>query len=112
MAECYITEVVPYGWFLVTKRFLEAWLTPVGNENLDIGVAKHVLLRQPLVKHYVVRLPLHHIRLPFPQNFLLQWPKNLQNKTDASKQVLLSFYLLVMACFTPVAQTIKPMENT
>ena len=82
----------------------------MGNENLDIGVAKHVLLRQPLVKHYVVRLPLHHIRLPFPQNFLLQRPKNLQNKTDAPKQV--TFYLLVMACFTPVAQKIKPMENT
>ena len=60
-----------YYWFLVTQCFLEARLSTMSDEELDIGMSKHLLLWQPLGQHHVVRLVRHVLRLPLPEDALL-----------------------------------------
>ena len=56
----------------MTEGLLAAGLAPVGHEQLQLGMGEDVLLRQPLGQHHVRRLVVHLLRLPLPQDPLLQ----------------------------------------
>ena len=56
----------------MAERLLTAGLAPVGHEELELGMGEDVLLREPLGQHHVRRLVLHHLRLPLPEDSLLQ----------------------------------------
>ena len=51
---------------------MEAGLSSVGDEELEVVVAEDVVLRQPLGQQHVRRQPLHRLSLPLPDDALLQ----------------------------------------
>ena len=56
----------------MTQRLLATGLTSVGHEEPQLRMPENVLLREPIGQHNVGRLVGHCLRLPLPQDSLLE----------------------------------------
>ena len=64
----------------MTERFLATGLTSVRDKKLQLGMTEDILLWKPLGQHHVVRLVLHHLRLPLPEDPLLQSAEDVEEQ--------------------------------
>ena len=56
----------------MAQRLLKAEISRVGDEKFCVVMSQNILLGEEFSNQHVVRFPLHLIRFPFHQHFLLQ----------------------------------------